>query len=97
MDQMKTMKVGSREHPVVGYVTAKRIGTLPLVDIPMMSDYKWHLSCLNSRLEYPEMYRAAGEDVEAVIAELRKTLAGYDENGEALRSLARQCQKGTTA
>lgn len=76
--EQKIMKVGSREYPIAGYVTTKQQGTLPLVDIPMMSDYKWHLSCLNSRLENPEMYRAADEDVEAVIAELRETLARYD-------------------
>lgn len=79
--ELKTMKVGSREYPIAGYVTTKRTGTLPLVDIPMMSDYKWHLSCLNSRLGNPEMYRASGEAVEVVIAELRETLAQYDENG----------------
>ncbi len=76
--EQKIMKVGGREYPIAGYVTTKQQGTLPLVDIPMMSDYKWHLSCLNSRLENPEMYRAADEDVEAVIAELRETLARYD-------------------
>ncbi len=70
------MKVGSREYPIAGYVTTKETGPVPLVDIPMMSDYKWHLSCLNSRLENPEMYRTVlGEDVETVIAELRATLA----------------------
>lgn len=82
--ELKTMKVGSREYPVAGYVTTKRTGTLPLVDIPMMGNYKWHLSCLNSRLENPEMYRAAGEDVELVIAELRETLARYDACGEVV-------------
>lgn len=79
MNQPKMMKVGSREYPIVGYVTTNRRGTLPVVDTPMMSDYKWYLSCLNSRLENPDMYRTAGEDVEAVIAELRKTLARYRE------------------
>lgn len=81
---LKTMKIGQREYPVVGHVESKQMGTVPLVDIPMMSDYKWHLSCLSSRLEIPELYRALGEDVEAVIADLRKTLAKYDENGALL-------------
>lgn len=82
--ELKMMKIGSREFPIVGYVKSKRFGTVPMVDIPMMSDYKWHLTCLNSRLKDPEMYRASGEDVEATIARLRETLAQYDENGNKL-------------
>ena len=81
---LKTMKIGQHEYPVVGHVESKQMGTVPLVDIPMMSDYEWHLSCLNSRLKNLELYRAVGEDVEAVIAGLRKTLAKYDENGALL-------------
>lgn len=82
--ELKTMKVGQREYPIIGYVETKQMGTLPLVDIPMMSDYKWHLLSLNSRLKNPEMYRAAGEDVEATIAQLRETLAQYDDNGNRI-------------
>ena len=37
--EQKIMKVGGREYPIAGYVTTKQQGTLPLVDIPMMSDY----------------------------------------------------------
>lgn len=76
---MKTMKIGSREFPVIDYVTTKETGPVPLVDVPMMSDYKWQLSCLQSRLENPEPYRAIGEDVEAVITDLRRWLAEHSE------------------
>ncbi|MGM9615702.1 MAG: hypothetical protein ACI4V3_05240 [Faecousia sp.] len=81
----KTMQIGDKEYPITNYVITKEAGTVPLVDIPMIDDYKWHLSCLNSRLKNPEMYRTIlGEDVEAVIAELRKTLARYDACGEVV-------------
>lgn len=42
--------------------------------IETVSDYKWQLDCLNSRLKNPEQYRKGGEDVEAVIAKLRQWL-----------------------
>nr|DAX25263.1 MAG TPA: hypothetical protein [Bacteriophage sp.] len=77
------MNIGGREYPVVGFVEDKRFGKLPLVAIPMMSDYQWHLRCLESRLESrlenPEAYREMlGEDVEAVIDRLRATIAEYE-------------------
>ena len=40
--------------------------------IETISDYKWQLDCLNSRLKNPEQYRKGGEDVEAVIAKIRQ-------------------------
>lgn len=42
--------------------------------IETISDYKWQLDCLNSRLKNPEQYRKGGEDVEAVIATIRQWL-----------------------
>lgn len=39
--KLKTMKVGTQKYPVVGYVFVKQYGTLPLVDIPQMSDERW--------------------------------------------------------
>lgn len=81
---LKMMKIGQREHPVVGHVESKQMGTIPLVDIPMISNHEWHRSCLNSRLKSPELYRALGEDVEAAIADLEEKLAKYNENGALL-------------
>jgi len=73
-------KIGSREHSITNYVNTKEIGPVPLVDIPMMSDYKWQRKALQSRLEDPEWYRAIlGEDVEAVIADLRLWLEEHSE------------------
>lgn len=74
--ELKTMKVGSREYPVLGYIKTKQAGVVPLVDIPMMSDYEWQEKALLSRLENPEFYRKAlGEDVETTIAKIRKWLS----------------------
>ena len=56
-----------------------RLSTGLCVDIHLMSDYEWHVSCLKSRLENPEVYREMlGEDVEAVIDQLRATIAEYE-------------------
>lgn len=70
----ETYKIGDLEYPISRYVKVKGFGDLPVVDIPMMSDYDWQRSCLESRLKYPELYRAT-EDVEATIEKLRKWLA----------------------
>lgn len=48
--------------------------------IETISDYKWQLDCLNSRLKNPEKYREGGEDVEAVIAKLRQWLQEHASN-----------------
>lgn len=70
------MNIGGRDYPVIGYVSTRETGTVPLVDIPMMSDYKWDLECLESRKKHPEVYRKMGEDVEAVIAKLERRIRG---------------------
>lgn len=76
---MDTMEIGGRSFPIIGYVSCKEMGaSVPLVDIPMMSDYRWQLLALNDRLEHPEKY--SGEDVAATISHLRKWL---DEHSEA--------------
>lgn len=50
---------------------------LPLVNIPLMSDFKWQYMVLQDRLHYPEKYREKGEDVEATITRLKKWLKEY--------------------
>ncbi len=93
---METIEIGGRTFPVQGYITRPSTGeSVPLVDLPMMSDYRWQLRALQSRLENPELYRAnLGEDVEAVIAGLRRWLKEHiaeatpAESEEAARVLA---------
>ena len=72
--EMKTMQIGGREYSVVGFTPTKRVGVVPLVDIPMMSDREWDQLCLKGRLEHPERY-AKHEDVDATIKRLRERLA----------------------
>lgn len=73
---MEQMNIGGRKYPITGTVEHEVLGAVPVVDIRLMSDYEWHVSCLKSRLEDPELYRRVlGEDVEAVIDQLRATIA----------------------
>lgn len=59
--------------PVKEYAILSGSGqAVPVIET--MSDYKWQLNCLNSRLKNPEKYREGGEDVEAVIAKIRQWL-----------------------
>lgn len=66
-------EVGEKLYPVNGYAKEETGREIPIVDSPMMSDYDWQCSCLESRLRHPEAY-APYEDVEAKIAKLRAWL-----------------------
>lgn len=72
MASKETIVIGGKTYPVVGYVKAPNAeNTVQLVDIKMMSDFRWQLNSLMSRINNPEVYREnLGEDVDAVIAEL---------------------------
>lgn len=52
-------------------------GPVPLIDVPMMDDYEWQLSCLESRLRHPEAYTQL-ENVEETVAKLRQWLKEHD-------------------
>ena len=76
---MGQMNIGGHSYPITGTVEHEGLVEIPIVDIHLMSDYEWHVSCLESRLENPEAYRKMlGEDVEAVIDQLRATIAEYE-------------------
>ena len=77
--ELQTMKICDREYPILGYIETKQTGIVPLVDIPMMSDYKWQEMALQSRMRNPEYYRET-EDVEATIARLQKWLEDARQN-----------------
>lgn len=51
-------------------------GAIPLVDVPMMSDYEWQKQALNDRLIHPEWYQDT-EDVPTVIARSRVWLDAH--------------------
>lgn len=77
---MKIMIIGGRSYPVVGTVNSKAFGAVPLVDIPMMSDYRWQQKSLQDRLE---KYRLIGEDVEGAISQLWEWLDAHREAAQA--------------
>ena len=52
---MKQMNIGGHNYPITGTVEHEVLGAVPIVDIHLMSDYEWHVSCLKSRLENPEV------------------------------------------
>lgn len=69
----EVFSLGGKSYPVTGYLSVAGMPTVPLVDLPMMTDYHWQLSCLKSRLQHPEDY-AQFENVEETVAKLRQWL-----------------------
>ena len=76
----KKYVVGEREWDVIGWEAIEGVGVFPILDLPMVSDYKWQLEALESRLQYPEHY--ADENLPAVIGRLRAYLEENRETGE---------------
>ena len=74
---METYNILGHEYPITDTaVVDKKGSTVPIVDIPMMTDYDWQKGALESRLKYREKY-AELEDVEASITQLEKWLAEH--------------------
>ena len=73
-------RLAGKDYPVTARVKMQGGLNLPLVDLPMMSDYTWQLGALKSRLEHPEAY-AQFEDVEETVARLRQWLADHAPEG----------------
>lgn len=72
--------INGQNYPITGIVEDDALGPVPIIDLHVMSDYEWHVSCLKSRLENPDMYRRVlGEDVDSVIAKLQTAIAKYRE------------------
>lgn len=72
------MMINGQNYPITGIVEDEALGHVPIVDLHLMSDYEWRVSCLKSRLENPDMYRRVlGEDVDSVIAKLQAAIAKY--------------------
>ncbi len=79
----ETYRLAGRDYPVTARVKMQGGLNVPLVDLPMMSDYAWQLGALKSRLEHPEVY-AKFEDVEETVARLRQWLAENKPKGGTL-------------
>lgn len=82
--------INGKEFDIIGYVSTKACdngamvdkdypGAVPLLDIKMMSDFKWQYGCLMSRLEHPEHYENIDSDVSAVIEKLKQWLREHIE------------------
>lgn len=80
----ETYEINGKAYPITGYVDIvtgdpemPMLNSVPLVDIPMMSDYRWQPGALQSRLEHPEVYEDK-EDVQATIEYLRQWLKEHE-------------------
>lgn len=76
-----TYTISGRKYKVEEYVKVKNKDTqeqyfLPLVDIPMVSDYKWQSDALESRLKHPE-WCEKDENVSEVIERLKAWLSEH--------------------
>lgn len=77
---METMEICGRTYSIIGFAAREYNGEVfPIVDVPMMSDIAWKKEALQDRLEAPEKYRAIGEDVEVVVAQIRRWLEEHSE------------------
>lgn len=82
--------INGKDFNIIGYVSTdarykgKRVdkntpGAVPLLDIKMMSDFKWQYLSLMSRIENPEHYKDIDEDVSAVIEKIKQWLREHIE------------------
>lgn len=68
-----------KEYPVKLYYNI-RGAEIPLVDIPMMSDFKWQYDCLMDRINNPNKYSIyCDENVEQNIEQLKQWLRDHIE------------------
>lgn len=73
---METYKILDREYPVIGYITAPQIGTVPMVELPMMIDEDWNRSARENVVHnYTRMFCHPPESVEEVVEWQRKDTA----------------------
>ena len=79
--------INGKEYNIIGYVSPQGVnvpketpGAVPLLDIKMMSDFKWQYGCLMSRIEHPEHYKDVDTDTNAVIEKLKQWLIDHMEH-----------------
>lgn len=73
--------LGDKQFPVSGYLKVKGLGSVPILDVHMMSDAEWQRGALKSRLEHPEYYERS-ENVQETIEYLRQWLREHNESEE---------------
>ena len=78
---MSACEIGGRAYPILAGVRSETVGEfVPLVDLPLMSDYRWQEDALEHRLTHRENYEGH-EDVDSVIAYLRRWLSEHGKAG----------------
>ena len=84
--------LNGKEYNIIGYVSPQGVnvpketpGAVPLLDIKMMSDFKWQYGYLMSRIEHPEHYKDIDTDVNAVIEKLKQWLIDHIEHISGLK------------
>ena len=75
-------EINGKSYPIIGTAKKNNGDRVPVVGLPLMSDYEWQKGCLLSRLEHREEYLALGEDVDAAIDRLWKYLTEYGKQEE---------------
>ena len=73
--------IQGKQYPIEGYVKVNDDVLIPLVDIKMKTDLDWHKACLESRLKNPQSYVDMGENVNAVISQLKQTIEKMEAQG----------------
>lgn len=82
-----TYPIGGKEYPVIGFSRFKG-QAVPVVDVPVMSDFRWQLNALKSRLQRPDLYEKQ-EYVPHTVDKLRHWLTrNIDKATEAERKEA---------
>lgn len=74
-----TYNLLGKDYPISGQIEVRDsednvVGYLPLVDIPMTSDYKWQLTCLKDRLDCPDVYSDIDDNVHDAVCRLKNWL-----------------------
>ena len=65
-----TYEIAGKAYPVLGYITTPQTGTVPLVDLPMMSDERWEELCRESAVKH--YIDAFGHEPDSVEEALRR-------------------------
>ena len=73
--------IQGKQYPIEGYVKVNDDVLIPLVDIKMKTDLDWRKACLESRLKNPQSYVDMGENVNAVISQLKQTIEKMEAQG----------------
>ena len=42
------MIINGQNYPITGIVEDEALGPVPIIDLHVMSDYEWHVSCLKA-------------------------------------------------